>query len=233
MTKQLTTARILALLLLLVILASCTTPTMVVPLPTTDLGAVRTEAAQTVVVKITLEAALNPSATPEAPQVKVEESAVEGLQAAATATPTETPTSTNQAPTETQVPTSTRQAPPNNAIYPTRTPRMIPDAASLVDSTPYDGTVYHPGNKFDAVWKVKNVGTSTWTSSYYIRYARGANMSEAPRYYLSGDVKPGETVELIADLVAPDEKGIHVGYWEFVNGNGDIIYRMYVAITVE
>lgn len=230
MNKQITTARILALFTLLVILTSCTTPTMVVPLPTTDLGAVRTEAAQTVVVKITLEAALNPSATPEVSQEKVEEQSAEVMQAAATATPTETPTA---APTATQVPTSTRQAPPNNAIYPTRTPRTIPDAAALMDSSPYDGTVYNPGNQFDAVWKVKNVGTSTWTSNYYIRYARGANMSEAPRYYLSGDVKPGETVELVADLVAPDEKGIHVGYWEFVNGNGDIIYRMYVAITVE
>ncbi len=232
MTKKNNTARMLGLLALLLILVGCQTqtPAPVQQQPTPDLGAVRTEAAQTVVVKITLEAALNPSATPEA---KANAGAEAAPAAQATATPMLEPTATTAAPTATLVPTSTRQSPPNNAIYPTRTVRTIPDAAVIISSSPEDGASYNSGEAFDAVWKVKNTGTTTWTTDYHIRYARGADMAEAERYYLNGEVKPGETVDLVADMVAPGDKGVQVGYWEFVNGNGDIIFRMYVAINVK
>jgi hypothetical protein len=57
-------------------------------------------------------------------------------------------------------------------------------------------------------------------------------MGEAQRFYLTKEVKPGETVDLIADMVAPSDNGTHVSYWQFVNGNGDIIATLYVAIVV-
>src|SRR5512146_1069643 len=54
--------RLFAILALVLILAGCTTPTVVVA-PTADIPKVRTEAAQPVVAKITIEAALTPTNT--------------------------------------------------------------------------------------------------------------------------------------------------------------------------
>ena len=235
MTKKYITIRLFGVLALALVMASCVVPPQVALPPTPDLRAVRTEAAQTVVVKITLEAALNPSATPEAPAQEKAQPQAQEAAAVATATPTTEPPTATPKPTDVVFATATRR-PTSSASggnYPTRTPRRIPDAAILLSYSPEDGAVFHPGNQFDAVWTVKNTGASTWTTDYHIRYASGANMSETKRYYLSQEVKPGEQIDLVADMVTPAEKGIRVGYWEFVNGNGDIIYHMYVAITVE
>jgi hypothetical protein len=137
MMKKHITARLFGVLALALLGAGCTTSTQVAQQPPTpDLGMVRTEAAQTVVVKITLEAALNPSATPEAPaaQENVEPQVVQ----AATATPMPTETAVVEVPTVTAFPTATSRVSSSTGagISPTRTPRRIPDAAVLISYAP-------------------------------------------------------------------------------------------------
>lgn len=228
------TRRILAGISLgMFLLASCTSPTVVVP-PTQDIPLVRTEAAATVVARLTIAAALNPTATEAPTQAPPEPIVITATQAdtptASAAAATQAPTATAAAPTATAAPTQRPAA--GGGIYPTRTVRSIPDNLTYLSSTPPDLARFTPGASFDGTWTVKNTGTTTWTTDYYLRFARGTDMGEATHFYLKEPVKPGETATLVADLVAPPNAGTHVAYYEFCTDNADIIYTFYVAIVV-
>jgi hypothetical protein len=216
-----------------VILVGCTTPTVVVE-PTPDIPKIRTESVQTVVANLTIEAALNPTATTPATAAPIV--------VTATAAPSEAPT---QAPaaseaTATLIPTLTPVATLKPATgggnpAPTATRRAGPDQAQYVSQSPYDGQVYHPSNQFDANWTFKNVGTSTWTKGiYYIRFAgKGTNLAKADKYMVSKDVLPGDSYTFIADMVAPAQGGRYVSYWQLVNNNGAVFYEFYLVIDVK
>lgn len=231
----------LGLLALIFIMVGCSNPTVVVQ-PTADLPAVRTEAAQTVVARLTIEAALNPTDTPVPAEPIVitataapTEEAAQPTAAAPTeaeptaAAPTETP-AVSAPPTATLIPT---RPPSTGGPVPTRTRRAGPDQAELIAQEPRDGTVYRAGEEFDARWTVRNIGTSTWTVNYDLRFARGTQLAKADMYALSKEVKPGESIALIADMVAPPDAGRYVSYWEITNENGNVFYTFYVIIDVQ
>ncbi len=221
------TVGVFAILVLGLILVGCSSPTVVAQ-PTQDIPSIKTEAAQTVVAKITIEAALNPTAT----AALVEAAATETpAPAAATATlepiPTET-TAVTPVPTLTTAPT---KAPVVNT-GPTKT--ASPDQALLTSQTPGDGAALRAGEEFDGTWTFKNMGTRTWNTNYYIRYAnRGTNLAKAERYYLKDKVEPGDSVTFVSDMVAPSDGGIKVSYWQLCNDNGDVFYSFYTAINVQ
>ena len=48
-----------------------------------------------------------------------------------------------------------------------------PDHAYFVAETIPDGTVLSPGEEFTKTWRIKNVGTDTWTTEYTIAFADG------------------------------------------------------------
>lgn len=226
MNKLQKTTRLFAILALVLILAGCSTPTVVTE-PTVDVPKIRTESAQTVVAKVTIEAALNPSATAiAAPVVFTATAAPSPTAASATAT---------LAPTITGVPTL---KPPTSGgggvVYPTATRRAGPDQANLLSQSPQDGTDFGPGVEFDGSWTFKNVGTSTWNTKYYYDFTgEGTNLAKSERYYLKGSVKPGESVTLYADMVAPSSAGRYVSYWQLRNDNGAVFYAFYLVIDVK
>lgn len=226
MNRMQRTTGMVAILALALILVGCNSPTVVVP-PTQDIPSIRTEAAATVISKITIEAALNPTATAPATAVPATQ------QPEATATSAATPTST--AVVITAIPTFTPFPTSSGAIYPTRTVRAGPDQAQLLSQSPTDGTVENPSAEFDGAWKFKNIGTSTWNTNYSIRAAegKGTNLAKATRYYLKDKIAPGESVNVFADMVAPSTGGRYVSYWELVNDNGAIFYNFYLVIDVK
>ena len=219
------TTRFIAILVLVLILAGCNTPTVVTE-PTVDVPKIRTESAQTVVAKVTIEAALNPTAAAtEAPVVF-------------TATTAPSPTAAEiatLAPTITDVPTLVPPASGGGGVvYPTATRRAGPDQADMLSQSPKDGTDYGPGVEFDGSWTFKNIGTSTWNTNYYYDFTgEGTNLAKAERYYLNKTVKPGETITLYADMVAPSSAGRYVTYWQLRNDNGAVFYAFYLVIDVK
>lgn len=218
------TIRVFAILALVIILVGCSGPTAVVP-PTPDIPAVRTEAVQTAVAKITIEAALNPSPT-------VEPSATPEPTATTAPAATEAPAPTAVPPTS--VPTLRPSTSGGGVVYPTATRRAGPDQAELVSQDPHDGTVFNPSAEFDGTWTFKNIGTSTWNTNYYYRVSKGAtNLAKADRYYLSQNVKPGESIRLVTDMVAPSAGGRTVTNWELCNDNGEIFYQFYMIVDVK
>lgn len=226
-------ARVLVILALVFILAACSTPTPMAAVPTQDLAPVRTEAAATVVAKITIQAALQPSATLEATLEPQEPIVV-------TATP-EPATLTTEAPDEPEVtepmatPTSAGPAQSGtsgNAAYPTRTP-AAPDNAAFIIQSPVDGTVFSPGEDFDATWTLMNTGTTTWTTNYSYRLSGGTDFAVNDYYGLSEEVKPGERITLIADMEAPSQAGRYTSNWDLRNENGDVFFSFYMTIVVD
>jgi hypothetical protein len=93
-------------------------------------------------------------------------------------------------------------------------------AQFIADVTVPDGTVFLPGASFSKTWRLKNVGTCTWTTSYLLVFDTGDKMGGPDAMNLPNIVTPGQTVDLTVNLTAPVSAGSYRGYWKFQNANG-------------
>lgn len=95
------------------------------------------------------------------------------------------------------------------------------DAAAFVtDVTIPDNTILSPGSAFKKIWRLQNVGTCSWTSSYALVFINGDSLGGPSAVSLVGNVNPGETVDLTVNLVAPSQKGDYRGNWKLRNASG-------------
>lgn len=198
----------------LILAVGCTpaptqTPTMDEQALAETLQVARTEAAQTVVAEITADALRNPSATP-------------------TNTPLPTMTATSL-PTNTPVPVLPT-ATPRPVITITNTPAAYQCAVEL--QVPEFGKDFPPRADFDAKWVVKNTGIETWDASgmdYF--YSSGARMEKhGDRFDLPKTVKPGETVEIVVDMLAPADAGRYTTTWAIGQGG---ITACFMSVTID
>jgi len=178
--------------------------------PTPDPAVVFTQAAQTVAAGLTQTAASLPTATPTA-----------------TLPPTSTPTPTLQvSPTSAESPTPT--------IPPTATRSSVADRADFVGQSPLDGTVMYPEQPFTLTWTVKNTGTTTWSTSYQVRYY----LSDATLRFGASDirfpkeVKPNENIDLTLSMKAPGKAGDYTTIWVLTNADGQNFFTLTLNIKV-
>ncbi|HEX5840296.1 MAG TPA: NBR1-Ig-like domain-containing protein, partial [Anaerolineales bacterium] len=128
-------------------------------------------------------------------------------------------------PTSTATATATATGTPATAT-PTSTGTVAPsacDRAQFViggDVTIPDGTVMNPGQTFRKTWRLKNVGTCAWTTSYQIVYYSGERMNGPMSAAFPANVPVGATYDFSLDLTAPTTPGSYRGYWMFKNANG-------------
>ena len=84
--------------------------------------------------------------------------------------------------------------------------------------------VMFPGQPFTKSWRIRNTGTCTWDSAYYLDFARGnmpgARMGGTP-VNLRGPIAPGAVYDISVNLVAPLISGVYQGLWEMHTGVGD------------
>jgi hypothetical protein len=178
------------------------------PTPTEDPYARYTAAAQTVGVEFTRESALTPSAT-----------------VTPTITATETPLPTTAVPTAT-IPTST-QSP-----APTATRATIPDKAELFSQSISDGAKFVPGQPIKMTWVIRNIGSTTWTSAYSIRFYAGDLMGAPASVAIITAIKPGEKLEVVIDFITPDAAGPKSSIWVLQNPDGVNFYPFNLDIEV-
>ncbi len=120
-------------------------------------------------------------------------------------------------------PTATPWSLTNTPVIPfTSTPVPIPcNRASFVkDITVPDGTGFASGEKFTKTWQLKNTGSCTWTGAYAVVFSDGSAMSAPAAVSLSGEVKPGGTIDISVDLVAPQETGTYKANWMLRDAQG-------------
>lgn len=179
----------------ILLIAACTPAAPAVP--TADPEALLTQAAATVAVQLTQRAALTPSPLP--------------------------PTATT-APTNTQPPPAVQPTLPpaaTNTPAPTSAPAQGKDAGSFVsDVTIPDGTGAAPGVVFDKVWRIKNTGETTWTTSYTLNWVDGDKMGAPDSVSMPNDVRPGETVDITIKLTAPAKAGSYQTFFRLRNADG-------------
>ena len=151
--------------------------------------------------------------------------------APATQVPTSTPASA-ATPAATEPPAPTVTAAPSATVLPSATPTQettpapaepLTDRAAFVsDVTAPDGSPYRINTSFAKTWRVKNVGTATWTVAYALVFVKGEAMTTTTEIPLQAAVGPGETVDLTINLVVPDKTGRVRGFWQLRNAAGTL-----------
>jgi hypothetical protein len=160
--------------------------------PTTDPQAVLTAAAQTADVRMTQTAAAPPPTQP------------------ATLTPTLQPTITESSPLT-----------PTLTLTPTVEISGEDKLEFVADITVPDGTIFKPGDTFVKTWRLKNSGTSTWTSAHSLVFVSGEQMGAPASIPLTSTVPPGETVDVSVSLTAPASLGSYFGFFALRGPGGN------------
>jgi hypothetical protein len=115
----------------------------------------------------------------------------------------------------------------NNVIVlsPTVTPTIKPvpcdKAEFIADINVPPGTVMFPGAQFTNTWRLKNVGSCTWTTSYRVQFLAGEQMNAPSSVRLPVNVAPGQTFDISLYMTAPSTMGSHRGYWILHNDTGE------------
>jgi hypothetical protein len=101
-------------------------------------------------------------------------------------------------------------------------PAGVCDRGSFVaDVTIPDGTVVAPGAAFTKTWRIRNVGSCTWTTSYALVFVFGNQLGASPVINLPAAVAPGATADFSVNMVAPTTPGHYRSYWRFRNASGN------------
>ena len=95
------------------------------------------------------------------------------------------------------------------------------DAAQFIaDVTIPDGTSFKAGDTFDKTWRLKNIGSCTWSTSYKLVFDSGNQMDAPASVAFPTSVAPGQTVDLTVKMTAPSTPGLIRGYWRLKNAGG-------------
>lgn len=94
------------------------------------------------------------------------------------------------------------------------------DAAAFVSDVTYpDGSNVTLGSTFTKIWRLKNIGTCTWTTSYALVYVSGERFGAPAAVAMPTNVGPGQTVDLAVNLTAPNQSGHYRGFWKLRNAS--------------
>ncbi|MCB9111190.1 MAG: hypothetical protein H6634_08070 [Anaerolineales bacterium] len=95
-------------------------------------------------------------------------------------------------------------------------------ALFLADVTYPDGSIVPRNTTFVKVWRIRNAGTCTWSTSYSIVFFGGDGMSGPSAISMPGSVAPGQYIEIPITLVSPGTDGSYRGYWKIRNASGGL-----------
>jgi len=122
-------------------------------------------------------------------------------------------------PSSTPIPTQTISVTATNT-----SPGVQCNLASFVsDVTIPDNTSIELNDTFTKVWRLKNVGSCTWTSGYQVVFDSGDLMSgPAAQQLTNGSVGPNQTIDVSIDLKAPGSAGTYKGNWKLREPGGTV-----------
>jgi hypothetical protein len=111
----------------------------------------------------------------------------------------------------------------NRPISQTSVPVSRCDAIEFLGDVTYpDGSRVTRNNTFVKIWRIKNIGTCSWTPSYALTFFGGDLMNGPSAVALARNVNPGETIDLPVTLNAPNKDGNYRGYWKLRNASGTL-----------
>lgn len=80
-------------------------------------------------------------------------------------------------------------------------------ASFVADLTIPDGSYVAPGTSFTKTWRLRNNGTTVWTTNYKVIFSGGTQMGAPSWFALPHAVAPGQTVDITVSLTAPSTSG--------------------------
>ena len=116
----------------------------------------------------------------------------------------------------TQQPVAIATLPPTASAV---APVITGDKGAYVDQNPDDGTLVTKNYDFDETWTIKNVGTTTWTTTdYYIADMTNSDqLAKKTWYFLKNDVAPNNIALLVVDMRSPGTSGQYKSSWCLIN----------------
>jgi hypothetical protein len=137
-------------------------------------------------------------------------------QSAITATPIILTPTLTPSPTSSPIPSETP------TVLPSSTQTQLPcnQVAFVADVSVPDGSEFYPGDPFTKTWRLRNVGSCAWTTSYAAVFVHGDQMGAPAVVTLTGRVEPQQAVDISIDMIAPNELGTFRGDWMLRNDEG-------------
>ena len=118
------------------------------------------------------------------------------------------------------VPTATKVFVTNTPVN-TPAPVKLCDAASFIrDVTIPDGALLERDTTFTKTWRLQNVGTCSWTTSYALVFVNGDGLGANTTVGMGKSVNPGESIDISVNMTAPNKEGHYRGYWKLRNTAG-------------
>lgn len=208
------------------------------PTPTVDASLIYTQAAQTVVAKLTqqtttpLPATATPNPSPTVAQSKPNN---EGTVPAPNGTVNPPQNGTVNPPQTTPLPNGTNI--PLASFTPIASLKApsgpATDKALWVGQAVPDGYQLKPGTSFDMKWVIQNVGQTTWKPNYFAQFFFGNKMSGPVNLNFGQSVKPGDKLELVMTLTTPSKTGEYQIWYKLYNDQnqrfGDIDLKLTVT----
>jgi hypothetical protein len=201
--------------LFVILLAGCNLPT------NTDESTQQTAVAQT-------EAA-NVGQQPSQTAVQVTATATEpaGSEGTSSQNGSQTP---EASPTSIQLPSTT--------LTPTEEEIGEDRAEFISDVTIPDYSEVQTGEEITKTWRVRNSGTTTWTTDYVVEFNKGEILGAPSQIKLPKSVKPNEFIDISIDFTVPTATGEHSSYWILKNADGQRVgvaeegkfFTMYMVI---
>jgi hypothetical protein len=143
-----------------------------------------------------------------------------GTQAQPPVADTLAPPAGTDAPANTVMPSATNTlmpSPTNTVFIPSVTPTALPCnwAQFIADVTFPDNAEAGISDHFTKTWRLKNIGSCTWTSGYSLVFDHGDQMSAPASQQLTpGTVAPGATIDVSVELVTPAAAGTYQGFFK-------------------
>ncbi|HEY59163.1 MAG TPA: hypothetical protein G4N92_00520 [Anaerolineae bacterium] len=118
-------------------------------------------------------------------------------------------------------------------VTPTATPYPCNNSAIMVSETYPDHTQLDLNQYFNKSWRLKNIGTCTWSTGYRLAFYSGNSMS-APSYVnMPYAVPPGGIVDIVVPMRAPGTAGVYTGYWGLYTDALVLFGKVWVTIDVD
>jgi hypothetical protein len=104
------------------------------------------------------------------------------------------------------------------------------DATFIKDVTIPDETILAPGETFEKTWRIRNTGSCTWASNFQLVFVDGDEMDGSDTT-IDKTVYSNKKADISITLIAPDDEGIYVGYWELADEGGNIFGDL-ISVTI-
>ncbi|MGD0612411.1 MAG: NBR1-Ig-like domain-containing protein [Anaerolineales bacterium] len=183
-------------------------------------GAIYTQAAETVVVQLTLTAL----AVPPTPTITNTPLVSETPQV--TNTPLLSPTPALGTPSATLL---------GFATLPGSNRTSCDNFQFVTDVTYPDGMSVPAGSSFVKTWRVTNLGPCSWNKSYHLVFGwggKGTNWNTAGPVAFPGVINPGDNMEISVTLTAPKKAGSYSAAFRLQNAKGYILAPLTIYLTV-